>query len=119
MIDRLFEAGAHFGFKKSRRHPTVAPYLFTTKDGNDIFDLEKTSELLTETKATLKDAGQQGKTVLFVGTKDEASEIRQRWNKLKGYTEGFVQACEDGDFELIKKTEIPSSSSPKPRTRLY
>lgn len=74
LINRLFEAGAHFGFKKSRRHPTVAPYLFTTKDGNDIFDLEKTTELLDGAKEALKEAGLKGKTVLFIGTKDEASK---------------------------------------------
>ena len=74
-IDKLFAAGSHFGFKKSRRHPTVAPYLFTTKDGNDIFDLEKTTALLETAKETLKEAGLHGKTVLFVGTKDEAADI--------------------------------------------
>ncbi|MCB9815060.1 30S ribosomal protein S2 [Candidatus Nomurabacteria bacterium] len=74
-IDRLFKAGSHFGFKKSRRHPTVAKYLYTTKDGNDIFDLEKTTALLETAKETLKEAGLHGKTVLFVGTKDEASRI--------------------------------------------
>lgn len=75
LVERLFQAGAHFGFKKSRRHPTVAPYLFTTKDGNDIFDLEKTTELLDEAKEVLKEAGLKGKTVMFVGTKDEASKL--------------------------------------------
>ncbi|MEK7639475.1 MAG: 30S ribosomal protein S2 [Patescibacteria group bacterium] len=75
LVERLFSAGAHFGFKKSRRHPTVTPYLFTTKDGNDIFDLEKTTELIESTKELLKQAGMLGKTVLFVGTKDEASRI--------------------------------------------
>lgn len=74
-IDRLFKAGSHFGFKKSRRHPTVASYLYTTKDGNDIFDLEKTTDLLESAKETLKEAGLQGKTVLFVATKDEASTL--------------------------------------------
>lgn len=75
LIERLFKAGAHFGFKKRRRHPTVAPYLFTTKDGNDIFDLEKTTELLATAKEVLKEAGLKGKTVLFVGTKDEVSKL--------------------------------------------
>lgn len=75
IIDRLFEAGSHFGFKKSRRHPTVTPYLYTTKDGNDIFDLEKTNALLDKAKEVLKEAGLHGKTVLFVGTKDESSRI--------------------------------------------
>ena len=50
LIERLFGAGAHFGFKKSRRHPSIAPFLFGTKEGNDIFDLETTSTLIENTK---------------------------------------------------------------------
>ena len=75
LIQRLFNAGAHFGFKKSRRHPTVAPYLFTTKEGVDIFDLEKTAATIDQVKELLKQAGMNGKTVLFVGTKDESAKI--------------------------------------------
>ncbi|MEN9920575.1 MAG: hypothetical protein RL538_468 [Candidatus Parcubacteria bacterium] len=75
LIQRLFNAGAHFGFKKSRRHPTVVPYLFTTKEGVDIFDLEKTAASVEAVKELLKQAGLSGKTVLFVGTKDESSKI--------------------------------------------
>jgi len=75
LIERLFNAGAHFGFSKSRRHPTVSPYIFANKQGTDIFDLEQTAELLEKAKATLKEAGIQGKTVLFVGTKDEVSKL--------------------------------------------
>ncbi|MEM9336670.1 MAG: 30S ribosomal protein S2 [Patescibacteria group bacterium] len=75
LIERLFNAGAHFGFSKSRRHPTVAPYLFGTKNGNDIFDLEKTAELIETAKAVVTEAGKNGKTVLFVGTKEEASRL--------------------------------------------
>jgi len=75
LIERLFNAGAHFGFSKSRRHPTVAPYIFANKQGTDIFDLEKTAVLLEEAKAMVKEAGSLGKTVLFVGTKDEVSKL--------------------------------------------
>lgn len=71
LIERLFGAGAHFGFKKSRRHPSVTSYLFSTKDGNDIFDLEATADLIETAKATLKEAAKNGKTILFVGTKSE------------------------------------------------
>jgi small subunit ribosomal protein S2 len=71
LIERLFGAGAHFGFKKSRRHPSVTPFLFGTKEGNDIFNLEQTTELITNAKAILKEAAMNGKTVLFVGTKSE------------------------------------------------
>jgi len=66
LIERLFAAGAHFGFTKNRRHPTVVPYIFGSKQGTDIFDLEKTSDLLTEAKEVLNEAGKGGKTVLFV-----------------------------------------------------
>ncbi len=71
LIERLFSVGAHFGFKKSRRHPTVAPYLYGTKEGNDIFDLEQTATLVATAAEKLKEAGLLGKTVLFVGTKTE------------------------------------------------
>lgn len=73
IIDKLFEAGAHFGFRKSRRHPTVVPFLFTSKEGNDIFDLEKSAEQIKTATAVLEEAAKNGKTILFVGTKDEVS----------------------------------------------
>jgi len=75
LIERLFSAGAHFGFKKSRRHPTVTPYLFTSKDGNDIFDLEQSAALIETAAAVLNEAGKNGKTVVFVGTKDEVAQV--------------------------------------------
>lgn len=75
IIERLFEAGSHFGFAKSRRHPTIAQYIFGSKEGTDVFDLEKTSALIEDAKKFLEEAGEKGKTVLFVGTKEEASKI--------------------------------------------
>lgn len=35
-------------------------------------------------------------------TEDEAEEIRQCWDILKGYTEGFVNCCEEGDFKRME-----------------
>lgn len=78
LIERLFSAGAHFGFSKSRRHPTVKPYIYGNKQGTDIFDLEKTATLLEEAKTALNTAGKEGKTVLFVGTKDEVARLVQK-----------------------------------------
>lgn len=75
LIERLFAAGAHFGFQKSRRHPTVRPYIFGTKNGTDIFDLEKTATLLERATATLREAGENGKVVVCVSTKDETSQM--------------------------------------------
>ena len=71
LIERLFSVGAHFGFTKSRRHPTATAFIFGNKQGTDIIDLEKTSASLDVAKALLTEAGKNGKTILFVGTTEE------------------------------------------------
>ena len=71
-IKTLFDAGAHVGYSRTRRHPTSAPFLYSTKDRTDIFDLEETTKRLekaTEFAATLAAAGKQ---IVFVGGKHEA-----------------------------------------------
>lgn len=75
LIERLFKAGAHFGFKKSRRHPTTTPFLFATKQGNDIIDLEKTAAQIESAKEAVRGVASLGKTVLFVGTKEETAVL--------------------------------------------
>jgi ribosomal protein S2 len=45
-IERMFKAGAHFGYSKSRRHPSVKPLIFGAKNKVEIFDLEKTKIIL-------------------------------------------------------------------------
>jgi len=75
LIERLFAAGAHYGFSRTRRHPSAVPYLFGNKQGVDIFDLEKTSALLEAAKEYLREVGARGGEALFVGTKDEAREL--------------------------------------------
>ncbi len=74
-VEELFEVGAHFGFKKTRRHPSVVPFLYGSKNGNDIFDLEKTVEKLEEAKEAASTAAQNGKQMLFVGSKNEARSV--------------------------------------------
>ena len=77
LVERLFAVGAHFGFTKSRRHPSMASFIFGNKQGTDIFNLEDTAAQIAAAKEALYTAGEQGKTVLFVGTKDEvAKQVR-------------------------------------------
>lgn len=71
-IENMFKAGAHFAFSKTRRHPSTAPYIFGVKNNVEIFDLEKTSELLEKAKAFVESLAKEGKTILFVGGKSEA-----------------------------------------------
>lgn len=75
LIKRLFAVGAHFGFARSRRHPTATPYIFAHKQGTDIIDLEQTSMLIENAKHLMTEAGRQGKSVLLVGTKEEIKRV--------------------------------------------
>lgn len=74
-VQQLFEAGAHLGYSKSRRHPSTADFIFTTKNRGDIIDLEKTVAQLEAAKEAMKGLATGGKQVLFVGTKPEARRI--------------------------------------------
>jgi small subunit ribosomal protein S2 len=74
-IDTLFEAGAHFGRSKSRRHPTAAPFIFGVKDKNDIFDLTQTAACLAKALEAVAKVAGEGKQILFVGGKSEVASI--------------------------------------------
>jgi len=74
-IQTLYDAGAHFGYTRARRHPTASPYLFGTKDRTDIFDLEETQKRLEAAAAFAEASSGSGKQILFVGGKHEAIEI--------------------------------------------
>jgi len=74
MIADLFFVGAHFGYKKASRHPTMQPYMYGTKDDHEIIDLYKTKEQLEKAQTWLADTASNGGTVLFVGGKNEAHE---------------------------------------------
>lgn len=74
VIDSMFKAGAHFGYSKTRRHPSVSSYIFATKNKNDIIDLEKSSMLMEKAEQFIKELGQGQKVLLFVGVKPEAKK---------------------------------------------
>ena len=78
LIDELFEAGAHFGFVKSRRHPSAKPFIFGSKDNLEIFNLEKTVVELEKVLKFIEDKGRENAPVLFVGGKSEAREAVRR-----------------------------------------
>jgi small subunit ribosomal protein S2 len=74
-LTRLFEAGAHIGLSKARRHPTVKKSIFGTKHQTDVFDLTKTEEQLAKAKAFVKALGEERKNLIFVGGKPETHKI--------------------------------------------
>ncbi|OGI57247.1 30S ribosomal protein S2 [Candidatus Nomurabacteria bacterium RIFCSPHIGHO2_02_FULL_37_13] len=74
LIEKMFEAGTHYGYSKTRRHPSISPYIYATKNKTDIIDLEKTSVMLEHALEFVKNLGSKGKVILLVGTKPEAKE---------------------------------------------
>jgi small subunit ribosomal protein S2 len=74
-IERLFATGAHFAQVRSRRHPSMKPYLLGAKGRTEIVDLAQTEEQLETAKKVLSAYAQAGKTVLFVGGKAEIANL--------------------------------------------
>lgn len=78
IIQKLFEAGAHFGYTRSRRSPSIAPFIFGQKNRNDIFDLELTAEKLEVAEKFATEIAAKGKRILLVAGKNEARIIMRR-----------------------------------------
>ena len=74
-LKRLFDTGAHFAQVKSRRHPSMKPYLAGTKGKQEIIDLTQTVTQLDAAKAIMETLAKEGKTVLFVGGKVEVAAL--------------------------------------------
>ncbi len=72
VIDTMFNAGAHFGYQKSRRDASTSPFIFGIKNKVEIIDLEKTNEQLEKAKEFVFNLAKSGKQMLFVGGKSEA-----------------------------------------------
>jgi small subunit ribosomal protein S2 len=129
-MKQLLEAGVHFGHQTRRWNPKMAEYIFTERNGIYIIDLQKTVRKLERAYNFIRELTEQGKSVLFVGTKKQAQEsikeeaircgayyvnarwlggmltnfstIRRRVNRLKQLRE----MQENGTFELLPKKEV-------------
>ena len=129
-MKQLLEAGVHFGHQTRRWNPKMAQYIFTERNGIYIIDLQKTVKKLDEAYLFVREISAEGKEVLFVGTKKQASEsikeeavragahyVNARW--LGGMMTNFktiqrrIQRleqlhtmAEDGTFALLPKKEV-------------
>lgn len=77
VMQSMLEHAVHFGHKSSKWNPKMAPYLHGVRNGVHIFDLNKTYEGLEKAKEFLQGAAKQGKSILLVSTKQQATEIIQ------------------------------------------
>ena len=71
----LLEAGVHFGHQTQRWNPKMKPYIYGARNGIYVLDLRKTTDLLDEAYAVVREFATRGKNVLFVGTKKQAAEV--------------------------------------------
>ena len=71
----LLEAGVHYGHHTRRWNPKMKPYIFTSRNGIHIIDIQKTVRLLQKACSFLEDVTSNRGHVLFVGTKRLARDI--------------------------------------------
>jgi len=126
----LLNAGAHFGHLTRRWNPKMKPFIFMERNGIHIIDLKKTQELLEVACNAIAGIVGEGRRILFVGTKKQASivieeearrcgqfYVSQRW--LGGMLTNFttirksvkrltnIEKMEtDGTYDKITKKEI-------------
>lgn len=74
-IKELLEAGVHFGHQTNRWNPKMKKFLFGERNGIYIIDLQQTLVRMEQAYAFVRDTVAAGESVLFVGTKRQASEI--------------------------------------------
>ena len=129
-MKQLLEAGVHFGHQTKRWDPKMAEYIYQARNGIHIIDLQKTSKKIDEAYAFMKEVAEDGKDILFVGTKKQAQEcvkdaalksnmfyVDQRW--LGGMLTNFKtirkrierlnkleEMEQDGTFDVLPKKEV-------------
>lgn len=75
LVKKMFDLGAHFGYARESRHPSVKSFLFGLKNKTIIIDLEKTVVSLEQAKDFVLGLGSARKNIVLVGTKKESSDV--------------------------------------------
>jgi small subunit ribosomal protein S2 len=126
-MKELLEAGVHFGHQTKRWNPKMKEFIYGQRNGIYIIDLQKTIKVFKEALQFIKSLSENGKEILFVGTKKQAQDIikdaaskcescyiNQRW--LGGFLTNFKvirgsidklieleEMREDGRWDLLSK----------------
>ena len=129
-MKKLLEAGAHFGHPTRRWNPKMQKYIFGSRNGVYIINLEKTAAKIEEAYAVLKKIVEEGGKVLFVGTRKQVQEevieeanrsgsfyITNRWlggtltnfktitNSIR-HLKDLEKMADDGTFDTLPKKEV-------------
>ena len=140
---QLLEAGVHYGHQNKRWNPKMNRFIFGTRNGVHIIDLQKTVRYFKSAVSFAEQTVAQGGHILFVGTKRQARElvsehakrsgmyfinfrwlggtmtnyqtIRQSIHRLKK----FEKMSTDGTFEKLTKKEIINISREQEKLEKY
>ncbi|OGF69378.1 30S ribosomal protein S2 [Candidatus Giovannonibacteria bacterium RIFCSPLOWO2_02_FULL_45_14] len=85
-FEAMFQAGVHFGYSRSHRHPSMSDFIHGVKNNVEIFDLEKTLESLEAAENFLRKIGEAKKNILWVGTKPSAKALIEKHAKALGHS---------------------------------
>ena len=73
-MKQMLETGVHFGHQTRRWNPKMRPYIYGTRNGIHIIDLQQTVKLFRTAHDKVVDTVARGGRVLFVGTKRQAQD---------------------------------------------
>jgi small subunit ribosomal protein S2 len=126
----FLEAGVHFGHQTRRWNPKMKEHIYGERNGIYIIDLQKTLKQFKEAAKFVSDMAQEGKNILFVGTKRQAQEaiaeeakrctmyyVNHRWlgglltnnatiQKSIQRLRELDEMSQDGRYELLTKKEV-------------
>ena len=129
-MKQLLEAGVHFGHPTRKWNPKMKKYIFTSRNDIYILNLEQTVELIDKAYAFVKKVVEDGKSILFVGTKKQAKDaiieeaqrcgefyVGSRWlggtltnfNTIRSRVERLNKLNlmeKTGEFDLLPKKEV-------------
>ncbi|NVJ54711.1 MAG: 30S ribosomal protein S2 [Campylobacteraceae bacterium] len=139
----LLECGVHFGHQTRRWNPKMKKFIFGVRKNIYIIDLQKTLRYFRYTYNVVRDAAAEGQTMIFVGTKKQASEavkraaencgmpyVNHRWlgGMLTNYgtikksirkLEVIKKMREEGQLDLLTKKEALMLTRKEEKLELY
>jgi small subunit ribosomal protein S2 len=142
-VRELFEAGVHFGHQTKRWNPKMRSYIYGSRAGIHIVDLDQTAQLFKRAFDFITETTSRGGGVLFVGTKRQAQEIvreeaaragmyfvTNRWlggtltnfRTIKGGLDrlrSLERMKEDGTYEQLPKKETVQLEKERARLEKY
>ena len=129
-MKQLLESGVHFGHATRRWNPKMKKYIYTSRNGIYIIDLQKTADQIEKAYAALLEIVKNEGKVLFVGTKKQAQDVvkeeaercghyyvNNRWlggtltnfktiKKRVARLKNLYKVEEDGIFDALTKKEV-------------